>query len=208
MNSRRGRLYVISAPSGAGKTTLVHRLMAVHPGMRFSISYTTRRKRRGEVEGQDYFFVTKARFDEMIKAQEFLEYAQVFGNWYGTGRGQVEALLDAGFDVLLEIDWQGAQQVRINMPDCCSIFVLPPSVAELERRLRGRSTDPEEVIQRRLGEALGDISHWQEFDHVILNDDLDQSVAALRALAAGQTATTDSQDPEVRRRVQAVLADS
>ena len=208
MNSRRGRLYVISAPSGAGKTTLVHRLMAAHPGMRFSISYTTRRKRRGEVEGQDYFFVTKARFDEMIKAEEFLEYARVFGNWYGTGRGQVEALLDTGFDVLLEIDWQGAQQVRVNMPDCCSIFVLPPSVAELERRLRGRSTDPEEVIQRRLGEALGDISHWQEFDHVIINDDLDQSVAALRALAAGQTATTDSQDPEVRRRVQAVLADS
>ena len=208
MNSQPGRLFVISAPSGAGKTTLGHRLMAMPPDMRFSVSYTTRKKRTGEVDGEDYFFVTETRFREMIKAGEFLEYANVFGNWYGTGRGQVEALLDAGLDVLLEIDWQGARQVRTNMPDCCSIFVLPPSVAELERRLRGRSTDSEAVVRRRLGEAFGDMSHWQEFDHVIINDDLEQSVAALQALVAGQTAATDSRDPEVRRRVQAMLANS
>ncbi len=174
--------------------------------MRFSVSYTTRQQRRNETDGADYFFITERRFDEMISAGDFLEYAEVFGNHYGTGRQQVEELLDQGFHVLLEIDWQGARQVRANMPECCSIFVLPPSIEELERRLRGRSTDDERVIRRRLGEAIGDMSHWDEFDHVVINDALDDSVEALRAIAAGTAAGTETKDPAVRERVRSALA--
>lgn len=207
MSDRRGKLFVISAPSGAGKTTLVHRLMQSHPRMRFSISYTTRRQRHNETDGIDYFFVTQKRFDEMVSAGDFLEHAEVFGNRYGTGRHQVAQLLDQGFDVLLEIDWQGAQQVRANMPDCCSIFLLPPSIEELERRLRGRSTDDEQVIRHRLGEALGDMAHWDEFDHVVINDVLDEAVRALRAIVEGRPAGSNTADPMVRARVRSALAD-
>ena len=134
MNSPRGNLYVVSAPSGAGKTTLVRKLMDLHPGLRFSVSYTTRQPREGEVDGKDYFFLNTPLFERMQESDEFLEYAEVFGKFYGTGREQVEQLRNDGHDVLLEIDWQGAQKVRIRQPDCCSIFILPPSLAELERR--------------------------------------------------------------------------
>ncbi len=188
----RGNLLVISAPSGAGKTTLVRRLMDRQPSLHFSISHTTREQRRGETHGHDYFFVDPDEF-ETIRAQGgFLEHAEVFGNHYGTSREQVEQLLANGRDVLLEIDWQGAQQVRQNLPECVSIFILPPSLDELEARLRGRSTDSEQVIRRRLGEAIGDISHWREFDYVIVNDDLDEAVEKLLAVVRGRGAPPDA----------------
>lgn len=201
-----GQLYVISAPSGAGKTTLVKRLVALHPELRFSISYTTRSKRPGETHGIDYFFVDQAEFARMRAAGEFLEHAEVFGNQYGTGRGQVEKLLAGGEDVLLEIDWQGARQVRANWPACRSIFILPPSVAELEKRLRGRGTDSETVIARRLGESVEDISHWPEFDFAVVNDDLDTAIAALQDILAGNGGASETRQPAVRARAGAVLA--
>ena len=201
----RGRLFVISAPSGAGKTTLVKRLVALQPELRFSISYTTRPMRDGEVEGRDYFFIDEARFMRMREAGEFLENANVFGNFYGTGRQQVCELLDAGHDVLLEIDWQGARQVRSNLPEAVSIFILPPSISALEERLRGRSTDSAAVIKRRLGEARGDMAHWDEFDHVVVNDDLLRAVGQLRSILAGAGTTTTTGNAAVRRRAETIL---
>lgn len=205
MTESRGRLFVFSAPSGAGKTTLVRRVMSNRPDLTFSISYTTRPGRDGETDGRDYHFLSRADFEAMRDADAFLEYAEVFGNYYGTGREQVDRLRDAGRDVLLEIDWQGAQQVRHNQPDCCSVFILPPSVQELERRLRGRETDTEAVIARRLGEAVADMSHWAEFDHVVINDDLEDAADALLAIMAGNSPETATGNAAVRARVITLL---
>ncbi|MFW2403731.1 MAG: guanylate kinase [Gammaproteobacteria bacterium] len=201
----RGQLFVFSAPSGAGKTTLVRRVMRERPELTFSVSYTTRPRREGEKHGHDYFFLSRDAFESMRDDGEFLEFADVFGNYYGTGRQQVDRMRDDGRDVLLEIDWQGARQVRENEPDCRSIFILPPSVEELERRLRGRQTDSEEVIQRRLGEAVDDMTHWEEFDHVVINDELDVAAAQILAAMDGTSEDTSTQDPGVRRRVEALL---
>ena len=206
MSSPRGNLYVVSAPSGAGKTTLVRKIMDLHPNLRFSISYTTRHARAGEVDGHDYFFLDEPVFERMRTADEFLEYAEVFGNFYGTGRQQVEKLRHEGHDVLLEIDWQGAQQVRMRQPDCCSIFILPPSLPELANRLRGRGTDSEETIKHRLGEAAADMAHWPEFDHVVINDDLDGAAASLRAIMTNQSTDTATHDPALRRQLERLLA--
>jgi guanylate kinase len=156
--------------------------MAQEPGLGFSISCTTRRPRPDEVHGRDYFFVSHAEFTRMVEAGEFLEHAQVFDNRYGTPRAQVEQALAAGRNLILEIDWQGARQVRAAMPECVSVFILPPSRAELERRLRGRGTDAEDVVQRRLRDAAGDMSHWAEFDHVVVNDEFAKAVDELRAI--------------------------
>lgn len=191
--TRRGRLFVIAAPSGAGKTSLVRALMQREPGLRFSISYTTRRQRPNEVHGRDYFFVGREEFDRMAEAGQFLEHATVFGNSYGTARAQVEQSLGSGQDLILEIDWQGARQIRSALPECCSIFILPPSRAELERRLRGRGTDTEEVIVRRLGEAAEDMGHWREFDYVVVNDSFDRALDELSAIVQGRD------PPEARR---------
>jgi guanylate kinase len=158
VSSRSAKLFVIAAPSGAGKTTLVKSLLERNPNLTFSVSYTTRKKRSNEEEGRDYFFVTDEEFSRLYSRGELLESAQVFDNRYGTGRAQVEASFAEGRDVILEIDWQGARQVRQAMPDCESIFILPPSLTELERRLRNRRTDSEAVIDRRLRDAIGDIS--------------------------------------------------
>ncbi len=204
--SKTGRLFVFAAPSGAGKTTLVHRIVERNPDLRFSISYTTRRQRSTEVDGRDYFFVTPEAFAELEQNGELLESAEVFDNRYGTSRSQVEAYLAAGDDVLLEIDWQGARQVRESMPDCVSIFILPPSRDELERRLRGRRTDSDAVIARRLADALGDMSHWDEFDYVIINDDLDAAVEALHAVMKGEGAESRSDDPGLRERIEKIVA--
>lgn len=171
MNASRGKLFVVAAPSGTGKTSLVRALMQRLPTLRFSISYTTRAPREKERDGHDYFFVNRTEFDRMIAAGEFLEHATVYGNSYGTSRKQVEGILARGDNVLLEIDWQGAQQIARAMPERRSIFILPPSRAELEARLRGRKTDSEEVIAKRLGASIADLSHWQEFDYVVINDD-------------------------------------
>jgi len=183
---RRGRLFVIAAPSGAGKTSLVRALMEREPSLRFSISYTTRQQRPTETHGRDYFFVSRDEFEAMVERGEFLEHARVFDNYYGTARAQVEASLAAGQDLILEIDWQGAQQIRRQLPECISIFILPPSRGELERRLRGRGTDAEEVIQRRLRDAAADMTHWAEFDYVVVNDDFAQALAELQAIAHGR----------------------
>jgi guanylate kinase len=194
----RGRLFVISAPSGAGKTSLVHALMARNPALRFSVSCTTRRKRENEVEGRDYYFVdTVAEFKQMAAAGEFLEHAQVFDNFYATPRRPVEKALAAGQDLLLEIDWQGAQQVRAAMPECISIFILPPSRADLERRLRARGTDSEEVIRRRLADAVGDIAHWREFDYAVVNDDFDRAVDELETIVRGGGEALSAARPEL-----------
>jgi len=183
---RRGRLFVIAAPSGAGKTSLVRALMEREPGLRFSISYTTRARRPNEVDGRDYFFVNHAEFDRMVADGGFLEHATVFDNSYGTAKAQVEQSLASGQDLILEIDWQGARQVRAALPECVSIFILPPSRAELERRLRGRGTDSEDVIRRRLRDAAADMAHWDEFDYVVVNDDFDRALDALSEIVAGR----------------------
>ena len=205
---RRGRPVVLSAPSGAGTTTPVKALVAAHPTLRFSISYTTRPARPGEADGRDYFFVDEPRFLAMIGAGEFLEHALVFGNRYGTCRGQVDGLLDRGHDVLLEIDWQGARQIRANAPGCCTVFILPPSLAELERRLRGRGTDAEEVIQRRLAQARDDMDHWEEFDHVIINDQIAEAAGQLAAILRGEDPGCATRLPVQRERVAALLGGS
>jgi len=192
----RGRLFVISAPSGAGKTSLVRALMSREPGLRFSISCTTRKRRENEVDGQDYFFVpTVDEFKRMAAAGDFLEHAQVFDNYYATPRRPVEEALAAGQDLLLEIDWQGAAQVRAAMPECVSIFVLPPSRAELDRRLRARGTDTEQVIERRLADAAADMTHWREFDYVVINDDFERATAALADVVRGRGEKARSSRP-------------
>lgn len=181
---------MIAAPSGAGKTSLVRALMEREPGLRFSISYTTRPRRPTERHGRDYFFVGHDEFERMVAGGEFLEHARVFDNYYGTARGPVEDALAAGQDLILEIDWQGAAQVRAALPECVSIFILPPSRAELERRLRGRGTDADEVIQRRLRDAASDMTHWRDFDHVVVNDEFATALAQLQDVVAGQGEAT------------------
>ena len=185
MSGNKNKLFVLAAPSGAGKTTLVHALVKRDPELKFSISYTTRTPRENEEHGRDYFFVTADEFLALKKDGELLESASVFDNHYGTSRSQIEQHLLKGASILLEIDWQGARQVRESMPDAVTVFVLPPSVSELERRLRDRKTDSDAVIARRLRDALGDMTHWREFDYVIINDDLDNAVAELRSVLAG-----------------------
>jgi guanylate kinase len=182
---RRGALYVIAAPSGAGKTSLVKAVLERDPSLRVSVSHTTRKQREKEVPGRDYNFVTVEEFKRLIAAGEFLEHAQVFDNFYGTGRAQVEALRNAGHDVILEIDWQGARQVRAAQPDCKSVFILPPSRRELEARLRNRKTDSEQVIERRLRDSITDMSHFAEFDCVIVNDDFEAAVKQLLEILRG-----------------------
>ena len=205
MSSSPARLFVIAAPSGAGKTTLVKLLLQRNPGLEFSISYTTREKRKTEVEGRDYFFVEEERFLELRDQGELLESAKVFGNYYGTGRSQVQQRLHKGNHVILEIDWQGARQVRESMPDSVSIFILPPSRRELERRLKDRRTDSDEVISRRLQEAEGDMTHWNEFDFVIVNDDLDTAVGELEAVVNGEGDANRSNSPELRQKFESIL---
>jgi len=183
--TRRGALYVIAAPSGAGKTSLVKAVLSRDPSLRVSVSHTTRKQREKEIPGVDYNFVSIEEFRRLIGQDAFLEHAQVFDNFYGTGRAQVEALRNAGHDVILEIDWQGAQQVRKAQPDCKSVFILPPSRAELETRLRNRKTDSEQVIERRLRDAVADMSHFDEFDYVIVNNDFETAVAELLAILRG-----------------------
>lgn len=177
-----GTLYIISAPSGAGKTSLVRGLVDQEPGLDVSVSHTTRPRREGETDGIDYHFIDRSRFQQMVAEGAFLEHAQVFDNLYGTARSSVEAELNQGRDVILEIDWQGAQQIRAALPDCVSIFILPPSRQELAHRLRGRGKDSEEVIARRLRAAEEEISHYHEYEFLIVNDSFDRALAELRTI--------------------------
>ena len=177
-----GNLFIICAPSGAGKTSLVNALLEREPDIELSISYTTRPPRPGETDGRTYHFVTREQFLDMAGRGEFLEHAEVHGNFYGTSHATVQSLLDAGRDVLLEIDWQGAAQIRKAKPDCVSVFILPPSRAELERRLRGRGSDAPEVIERRLLNSREEIAHAHEFDFIVVNDGFDDALADLQAI--------------------------
>ena len=171
---RRGLLFVLSSPSGAGKSTIARMLMATDDGLALSVSATTRPIRPGEVDGKDYYFVSDAAFDEMVAKGEFLEGAHVFGHRYGTLKGEVLKVIESGRDVLLDIDWQGTQQLKQVDPDIVRVFILPPSMAELERRLRARGTDSDEVIQRRMDRAAAEISHWAEYDYVLINNDAEK----------------------------------
>jgi len=182
---KQGRLFVIAAPSGAGKTSLVKALLESAPALRLSVSHTTRKRRDTEQEGHEYRFVSVPEFEQLKDSGEFLEHARVFDNFYGTSRRFVAQQLDAGHDVLLEIDWQGAQQVRRAMPQCVSVFILPPSRAALAERLARRATDTPRVIARRLADAAGDMSHYREFDYVVVNDDFGRAVEDLKRIVAG-----------------------
>ena len=185
--ARRGFMLVLSSPSGAGKTTLTRRLLTDDAAFTLSISATTRLPRRGEVEGQDYFFVSRARFGEMVAEQAFLEHATVFGRSYGTPRAPVEEALAAGRDVLFDIDWQGTQQLHANAGrDLVRVFILPPSVGELERRLHSRAQDSAEAVRSRMTEAAGEISHWAEYDYIIVNDKIEKSLAELLAIVQAE----------------------
>jgi guanylate kinase len=197
--SAHGTLFIVSAPSGAGKSTLVNALLAREPGIALSISHTTRAPRPGDINGKHYHFVDRATFEREIAAGAFLEHAEVFGNLYGTSLASVQSQLAAGHDVLLEIDWQGAAQVRKAVPGCVSIFILPPSRVELERRLRARASDSEATIERRLAESRDEMSHAHEFDCVIVNDVFDDALAQLqaivRAVRGGEPLPRDRHQP-------------
>ncbi len=177
-----GKLYIVSAPSGAGKTSLVRRLTADLDKLVVSVSHTTRKQRPGERHGVDYYFVTDDEFNAMLERGAFLEYARVFDNYYGTALQTVEENLKSGLDVILEIDWQGAQQVKKRLPDSYSIFILPPSTAELELRLRSRGQDSEAIIARRMQEAVTEISHFDEYDFLVVNDDFDEALNQLKSV--------------------------
>jgi guanylate kinase len=203
---KRGRLIVISAPSGAGKTSLVKALLARRPDVRLSVSHTTRKRRPTEAEGREYHFVTVPEFERLVAQGEFLEHARVFDNFYGTSRAYVEQQLAAGHDVLLEIDWQGARQVRAAMPQCVSVFVLPPARDTLAQRLARRATDSAEVIARRLADAAADMSHYGEFDYVVVNDDFEQAVAELEGIIAGHGEELRSDRPALAALIAELLA--
>jgi guanylate kinase len=204
--ARRGRLFVIAAPSGTGKTSLVKALMQRVPSLGFSVSHTTRRPRPNEQDGRDYHFVGADKFRAMIAAGEFLEHASVFDNLYGTTLAAVETALAAGRDLLLEIDWQGARQVRARLPEALDVFILPPSRAALEARLRGRGTDSEEVIARRLEDSVTELSHWAEFRYVVINDRFEEALSDLERIVAGDGAGLEADRPGLREFAAALLA--
>lgn len=192
-----GTLYIISAPSGAGKTSLVKQLITDMDNLTVSVSHTTRIMRDGEQHGRDYFFVSVDEFKAMIGRHAFLEHAQVFDNFYGTARKTVEDELASGQDVILEIDWQGAQQVRQMTPSCRSIFILPPSVDVLRQRLQGRGQDSDEVIARRMRDAVTEMSHYAEFDYLVVNDDFQQALNQLKSIVTANRLTTERQQRQL-----------
>ena len=195
MIDRTGLMVILSSPSGAGKSTLARRLMEWDGGLRFSVSATTRAPRPGEVDGVDYHFTTREAFLRMVAEGQMLEHAEVFGNLYGSPRGPVEQAMQAGRDTLFDVDWQGGQQIRASAlgAHVVSIFVLPPSLPELERRLRGRGQDSDAVIAGRMEKSRSEISHWAEYDYVLVNDDLDRTEAAMRAILTAERLRRDRQ---------------
>lgn len=192
---RRGLLLILSSPSGAGKSTLARRLMDWDPTLRFSVSATTRAPRPGEVDGREYYFKTRPEFESMVAAGEMLEHAEVFGNFYGSPKGPVEAAMKEGRDTLFDIDWQGGQQIRNSAlgRDVVSVFVLPPSIAELDRRLRSRGQDSDEVIAGRMAKSQAEISHWAEYDYVIVNTDIDKAFNELLTILQAERMRRDRQ---------------
>lgn len=206
MNQAHGTLYVFSAPSGAGKTSLVKALVESTEQIRVSVSHTTRPMREGEVDGVDYHFTDVATFKQMIADDAFLEHADVFGNFYGTSRSAILDRIAVGEDVILEIDWQGAQQVKQQIPEAVLVFILPPSRAELESRLRGRGTDADEVIQRRLAEAVTEMSHQGEFDYSLVNDDFASALEELRAIVIARRLRVEVQAIRLKAMLAELLA--
>ncbi len=192
---RKGLLLILSSPSGAGKSTLARMLMDWDPTIRFSVSATTRAPRPGEVDGREYYFRSRSDFQDLVETGEMLEHAEVFGNFYGSPKGPVEAAMAEGRDTLFDIDWQGGQQIRNSAlgRDVVSIFVLPPSIAELERRLRSRAQDSDEVIAGRMAKSQSEISHWAEYDYVLVNRELDQTFTALRTILEAERLRRDRQ---------------
>lgn len=182
----KGLLLVLSAPSGAGKGTIIKRLMDDDRSLKLSVSATTRSPRPGEVDGEDYFFLSREEFDDLVKNGEMLEHAEYVGNCYGTPKGPVESWLNDGLDVILEIDVQGGAQVKKIMPECVSIFILPPSMRELEHRLRGRSTEKDEVVEARLEAARQEVHHAEDYDYVVVNDTVDQAVEEIKTIIAAE----------------------
>ena len=189
----KGTLYVVSAPSGAGKTSLVKAMLERDSGILVSVSHTTREMRPGEVDGVDYNFVAMDEFNKMIEAAAFLEFAEVFTNKYGTSQLWVQEQLDNGKDVILEIDWQGAQQIRRLMPECLSIFIVPPSKEALRERLNNRGQDSEEVIEHRMSEAVSEMSHYGEYDYLVVNDEFDTALNDLHSIFVAQRLKLDNQ---------------
>lgn len=192
---RRGLLIILSSPSGAGKSTLAKRLMVWDPSLKFSVSATTRAPRAGEQDGREYYFRSRADFEAMVEAGEMLEHAEVFGNFYGTPKAPVEAAMAEGRDTLFDIDWQGGQQIRNSSlgKDVVSIFILPPSIAELESRLQTRAQDSAEVIAGRMAKSQAEISHWAEYDYVLVNRDLDEAEAQLKTILMAERMRRDRQ---------------
>ena len=206
--SAHGNLFVISAPSGAGKSSLISALLKDNlSNMQVSVSHTTRNPRPGETDGQHYHFVTQTEFKRLIAANAFFEWAEVFGNFYGTSRIIIEETLAKGIDVFLDIDWQGAQQVKALMPEAVGIFILPPSRVELERRLTGRGQDSQEVIDSRMAQAVSEMSHYQEYDFVIINDDFEQALSNLHTIIQSQRLTFTSQSQSHNDMLQDLLAE-
>lgn len=202
----QGTLFVVSAPSGAGKTSLVKALIESTPNIHVSVSHTTRLQRPGEIGGVNYHFVTQDEFSSMLDENAFLEHAQVFGNLYGTSKHAVADKLKAGVDVVLEIDWQGAEQIRRQMPDAVSIFILPPSRDVLEQRLIGRGQDPAEVIQKRMAQANEQISHHVEFDYLIINDEFGKALREMQAVVLAQRLRINSQCERHASLIRSLLA--
>ena len=185
--ARRGLMFVLSSPSGAGKTTISRRLLADVQDLKMSVSVTTRPPRPGEVEGQDYYFVDKAAYEAMVAKDELLEHAKVFDNFYGTPRRAVERRLAEGQDVLFDIDWQGTQQLRNKVPnDLVSVFIMPPTLSDLERRLHTRAQDSEATVRARMAKALDEASHWGEYDYIVVNDDLTRCLGQVRAILTAE----------------------
>ena len=202
----RGRLFVVAAPSGAGKTSLVKALRERRPQLCLSVSHTTRPARPNELHGREYFFVAVEEFRKLAAERAFLEHAQVFDNHYGTGRARVEADLAAGRSVILEIDWQGARQVRASLPQCVTIFILPPSRDALEKRLRERRTESDAAIKRRLRDAVGDMSHWKEFDYVVVNDDFARALEDLTRIVDSRGEALRADRPTLQPLIAELLA--
>ncbi|MCC4833485.1 guanylate kinase [Shewanella sp. 10N.7] len=206
--SARGNLFIVSAPSGAGKSSLISALLKDKPSdMQVSVSHTTRKPRPGEVNGQHYHFVSVEEFKALIADEAFFEWAEVFGNYYGTSRTVIEQTLANGIDVFLDIDWQGAEQAKKLMPDAIGVFILPPSRAELERRLTGRGQDSQEVIDGRMAEAVSEMSHYKDADYIIVNDDFDVALGDLCAIIRSQRSTCASQIHTHNDMINDLLAD-
>ncbi|EOW6771448.1 guanylate kinase [Cronobacter muytjensii] len=205
----QGTLYIVSAPSGAGKSSLIQAFLKTQPlyDSQVSVSHTTRNPRPGEVHGEHYFFVNHDRFRAMIAEDAFLEHAEVFGNYYGTSRAAIEQVLATGVDVFLDIDWQGARQIREKMPHARSIFILPPSKEELNRRLRGRGQDSEEVIAKRMAQAVAEMSHYAEYDYLIVNDDFDTALSDLKIILRAERLRMSRQKQRHDALITKLLAD-